>query len=84
MNDCAFDKQALIDLINNVQLATGRKQEYFYYCYNEPSDEVKRILKEYGLEYKIIPNVFTSKLNVDEQTAFVFPKCKQYIKLEFD
>jgi hypothetical protein len=84
MSDNIFDTQALIDLINSVELANGRKQEYFYFCYSEPSDEVKVILKDFGLKYKVIPNKFMFDLNVDENTAFIIPKCESYIKLEFD
>lgn len=84
MSDNTFDAQALVDLINNVKLASCRKQEYFYFCCSEPSDKIKGILKDFGLEYKIIPNTFVSDLNIDENTAFIFPKCESYIKLEFD
>lgn len=83
MNDCTFDKQALIDLINNVQMVG--KQEYFYFCYREPSEEEKKILKWFGMTYKIIPNEFISN-DVDENAAFIIPKpmCEKYIKLEFN
>lgn len=84
MNDSTFDAQALIDLINSVQSASGRKQKYFYFCYSEPSDKIKGILKDSGLEYKIIPNIFVSDLNVNENTALILPKYEPYIKLEFD
>lgn len=84
MSDNSFDKQALIDLINDVKATSCRKQEYFYFCYSEPSDKIKGILKDFGLEYKIIPKVFVSNLNVDENTALIVPKCESYIKLEFD
>lgn len=84
INDSKFDAQALIDLINGVKAASGRKQEYFYFCYEEPSDKIKGILKDFGLKYKIIPNRFVSDLNVDENTAFILPKYESYIKLEFD
>ena len=84
MNDCTFDQQALVDLIDKIKIATDRKQEYFYFCYNEPSDEVKEILKGFGMKYKIIPNKFISDIEIDENTALIIPKCEQYIKLEFD
>lgn len=73
MNDNAFDVQELIDLINNVKAASGRKQEYFYFCCSEPPDKVKKILKDSGVTYKIIPNKFVSDLNVDKNTAFIIP-----------
>ena len=84
MNDGMFNTQALIDLIDNVKLASGQKQEYFYFCCSEPSDEIKEILKDLGLKYKIIPNKFASDLNADEEIAFILPKSETYIKLEFD
>jgi hypothetical protein len=84
INDNKFDSQALIDLINSINIASGIKQEYFYFCYEEPSDKIKGILKDFGIEYKIIPNSFVSDLNVDDNTAFIFPKHESYIKLEFD
>ena len=85
MNDIKFDAQALIDLIDNVKIASGRKQEYFYFCCSEPSDEVKRILKDFGLEYKIIPNKFIFDFDADENVAFIIPKSKPYYKImEFD
>ena len=84
MNDCTFDQQALVDLIDKIKIATGRKQEYFYFCCGEPSDKEKEILKDFGLEYKIIPNKFVSNVDTDENTAWLIPKCEQYIKLEFN
>lgn len=84
MNDNTFDSQALIDLIDIVKAVSNCKQEYFYFCYGEPSDKVKEILKEFGFEYKVIPNKCVLDLNVDENTALILPKCKPYIKLEWD
>lgn len=83
MNDNTFDAQALIDLVNSVKAATDRKVEYFYYCYSEPSDQIKAILKSYGIKYKVISNKFFTS-DPDENTAFILPKCEPTIKIGWD
>ena len=83
MSDNTFDAQALIDLVNSVKATTDRKIEYFYYCYSEPSDQIKEILKSYGLEYKVIFNKFFA-LDSDKNTAFILPKYEPTIKFRWD
>jgi hypothetical protein len=79
MNDNTFNVRSLTDLINKVEAANGHCK-LTYFCYSEPSEYEKEIIKSYGAEYKVIENkLIPSDTGVN--TAFIIPTHELPIKI---
>lgn len=79
MSDNTFNARSLIDLINKVEAANGHCK-LTYFCYSEPSEYEKEIIKSYGAEYKVIENKFIQS-DIDVNTVFIIPTHESIIKI---
>lgn len=84
VNDSTFDAQALIDLVNSVKVASDNN-DFIAFVYEEPSDQIKEIIKSFGGKYKIIPKqCFPSGVDIDKGTMLILPQHKPAIKIWSD
>ena len=82
VNDNTFDAQALVDLVNSVKVASNNN-DFIAFVYEEPSDQIKEIIKSYGGKYKVIEKQYFPS-GADKGTMLILPECKPTIKIWMD